>query len=118
MNTKCSKSVFLLIESQYEPKIFKFRPKIRWKNIKIIENIKNLIAELKSVLYKSCAYIIAYFFPLAYSKLFINMQKIIRFNFLFKKKFLSYFGGVGGYKIGMALWYSQKQKRKQSKTAG
>ena len=32
--------------------------------IKFIENIKNLSAELKSVLYKSCAYIIAYFFPL------------------------------------------------------
>ena len=32
------------------------------KIIKFIENIKNLIAELKSVLYKSCAYIIAYFF--------------------------------------------------------
>ena len=49
---------------------------------KYYHDSKNVIAELKSVLYKSCAYIIAYFFPLAYSKLFINMQKNIRFIFL------------------------------------
>ena len=63
--------------------------------IKFIENIQFFIAELKSVLYKSCAYIIAYFFPLAYSKLLTNMQKSS--GLIFSKKYFYHI--LGGYAL-------------------
>ena len=60
------------------------------KNVKFIENIKNLSAELKSVSQKSCAYIIASICPLGYLKLIVNMQKTLGHFFHFFRK-LSYF---------------------------